>query len=853
MRPEDDEPFDFDPRRLRVRPAWFARHPVVPAAAALIAGILLHERLPVQPAAFAVAAAGFAGVGWMTRRATVGAVALLAAFACLGLALAQNAHFRFAADDVAHLTTDERRLAELELRLTETPRLLATPDVGRPRPPRVVTLADVTAARTWDGWRPASGTVLFRLDSPDPRLRAGDVVRVLGWLERPGPAVNPGQFDYANYYRGRRVLAGLSAEPANVTPIRRTTPPLLASLRAAAADTLTAGFSADRVEEAALLKAMLLGERDPAMSDARDLFRESGTSHYLAVSGLHVGVVGGMVLALCRVLGVGPRTSLVATGITVIGYAMLAAPSPPVLRATILAVSCGAGLLLGRRGGGVQLLAVAALILLCVAPLDLYRAGFQLSFVTVLGLIVFGEGVHRWLGGRSADDVRGQLDPAVVRAARWADRRMVTGVAAAVVAWVAAMPLVAVHFGQFNAWAVPASLAAAPFVFASLAGGVVKLALTFLLPQLAWLWADVAAVPVRLMTQTVAWFAALPGAESPLPLPPVWLVGAFYVALALAWTVGRNGNATLALSARMPLAASIMLIFVLPLAGVRPGSVGQDGLRVTLLAVGRGQCAVIETPGGGGGGVTLMDAGSMSLGRPLEQCVGPYLRHRGVARVDRVVLSHANFDHYNAADGVCGGYGVGEVAVGPHFVEEAAHQPAGRRLLAELTRLGLPPRAVEAGDAVPLGSRTLLRVLWPPADANVSGNDASAVVRLEHAGRRVLFAGDVQGEAMAALLEQHAADPGLLAADVLIAPHHGSAEAETAAFLAAVAPRHVLASNGRDLSAKHRRFDDLCRDAGIDLVRTSDAGAITLRVGDDGTTAVDRFLAGGRATLTYPE
>ena len=847
-----EEAFDFDPRRVRVVPGVFGRTPLLPVAAAVIGGIAAHEHVAARPVAFAGLAAGFAllGFAWQSRAAT--ACVLLAA-ALAGLAAAQRAHYRFPADHVAHLTTDDRRLAELEVELLEDPRWLAVPDAGRPRPPRAVAAAEVTAAREVAGWRPASGAIYLRLDDPDPALAAGDVVRALGWLQRPGPAENPGQFDYANYYRGRRVLAGFTVDdPALAAVVGRAGPGVPARVRSGAARLLTGGFAADDAEHAALLRAMLLGDGDPAMSDARDLFRRSGTSHYLAVSGLHVGVVGGLAAVLARLLGGGPKTCVVAGGLTVLGYATLAAPSPPVLRATILAGSYGLGLLLNRRGGGLQLLSAAAVALLLVAPLDLYRAGFQLSFVTVLGLILLGDAARRRLGGRGEGGVRGQLDPGLVRAGRWADHRLLSGLAAAAVAWLAAMPLVALHFGSFNAWAVPASLAAAPLVVASLVGGVLKLGLTFLLPPLAGVWAELAAVPVRGMLGVVAGFASLPGAESPLPAPPAWLVLGFYASLALAWNAPRPAAA--AWAARLPLAACSLLIFVLPLAGYRASASASGELRVTLLAVGRGQCAVIEPPGGG---VTLLDAGSTSLGRPLEQCVAPFLRHRGVARVERVVLSHANLDHYNAADGVAAGYAVGEVAVGPQFAGDARGEAAGRRLLGELARLDLPPRVVAAGDAVPLGGRTTLRVLWPPAGAAVggdavSGNDASLVLRLEHAGRRVLFCGDVQADATDALLDLHAASGGdLLRADVLVAPHHGSAERNTADLLDAVDPTWTLSSNGSALSAKHRRFADLM--AGRRFLRTSDAGAITLRLDDGGDVGVETFLGGGRATLTYPE
>ncbi len=847
---------------IRVMPTGWARAPLVPIAMAIIGGILLHEITPPYPTVYLVVAISLA-VAVGAAGANVGSACLLTAAALLGCAAAQAAHVRFAANDIARFTTDTPRLVTLRGVLVNDPQLRAGADIGRPRPPRMAALLDVREIQTWHGWQPTTGRALLQLHTPAPALRGGQAIELFGKLERPGPAVNPGQFDYENFYRSQRIVASVSASgPATIQVLGDAGPGVIGRLRDAARAALLAGFDADDAESAALLRAMLLGERDSAMSDARELFRKSGTSHYLAVSGLHVGIVGGVVWFLLRVFGAGPRLTIIGGGLTIVGYAILAAPAPPVLRATVLALSVGVGLLLGRRAGGVQLLAGAAIVLLLLAPLDLYRAGFQLSFVTVLGLMLLGEPVRTALkGAGDADVLRRRREHPLVRIGQWLDARMLKALTAAVVAWLAAMPLVAVHFGQFNSWAIPASLAAAPAVVLSLLAGVLKLILTAAVPPGAPLFADVAAWPVAWMRATVGWFADLPAADVPLPTPGLALVLLLYAAVLLAiltlpkpgrqWTTRFGAARWLA---RAPMIGLAVLVFVLPLTGGSHSvTVDPRPLRVTLLAVGAGQCAAIETPDGR---VTLIDAGSSSLGRPLESCIAPFLRAGGHAGVERVIVSHANFDHYNAAADVTAVYDATEVVVGPGFADDARAQPAGRELLARLDHLGRPPREVRPGDVLPLDARTRLRVLWPPADhAALSPNDASLVLRLEHdaAGgtRSILFTGDIQQEAMLALLEMDRETPGLLAADVLVAPHHGSREQATAAFVAAVGPSHVLSSNGRNLARKQADFNSAVGDA--TLLRTHDGGAITVEVGRDGTVSVSQFLTDDRPTLTYPE
>ena len=834
---------------LRVRPALLARCPALAVAGCFILGIVLHEYLPVQVRLWLLTAGCLAVAALVSPWRWAGNAVLAVAIVALGLAAGQAARFQFDGGHVGLYLGDSPRLAWLEVRLDESPRLLRTPDSAMPRPPKHVCIAEVTAVRGWDGWRSAAGPALLQFDSPAPDVRAGDRLRLFGLLERPGEAMNPGQFDYAAYYRASGVLASISIDgPQNVEVLARDGPGPLAAAREQVRNWLDAGFPARHQVQAAVLRALLLGERDPVMSDAREAFRKSGTSHHLAISGMHIAIVGGLVMGLMRLTGFGPRASLITGAAVVLVYGLLALPSAPVIRAVVLALTFGLGLISGRRGSGLQLLSVAAVFVLLINPLDVYRAGFQLSFVTVLGLLVFTRPVQQRMGARAegeADLLRRQRDHALIRVTHWFDARMVKALAAAIVAWLVAMPLVAVHFEQFNPWAIPASIVAAPLVFLSLVGGVLKVLLTAFIPTGAEAWAQAANLPVAGMLWVVEWFAARPGADVPLPRPPLLLVAFIYAAMAL-WLV-QWPTPGLRWAMRTPLAAAGLMLFILPF--TTAAGIGAQPLRVTVLAVGAGQCVVVETPGGR---VAMIDVGSTSLGDPVEKCVAPFLRSRGYTRVDLLLLSHANWDHYGGAADLTQRYGVGEVIVGEHFGRDAQVFASGRRLLDDLVHLDRPPRTVGVGDVVPLGRQTSIRVLWPPSDAtDLSSNDASLVVKLEHAGKSILFSGDIQEQGMRRLMLAAEGDPALLSADVLIAPHHGSSEDVTERFVAAVNPKWIVSSNGRVLSQKQRDFAQMT--GGRPLLRTHETGAVTVRIDEAGDLEVESFLGSRPRSLSYSE
>jgi competence protein ComEC len=524
----------------------------------------------------------------------------------------------------------------------------------------------------------------------------------------------------------------------------------------------------------------------------------------------------------------------------VVLYGVVALPSPPVVRSVLLCVAFGVGIACRRSVDALQLLSLSVLAMLVYHPLDLYNAGFQLSFGTVLGLILLTEPMLKAMRRSDPDvEIARALGPkpSATRAAwEWMNRGLTTAIAAGVVAWLVSFPLIAFHFEQLNPWAIAAGIILAPIVFAALVCGLLKVVLTLLWPGAAALWASVAALPVAGMRHTVDWLAALPWGDVPVPPPSILLIAVFYLLLIpMLWPCRQAGLRWCLRSGR---AAMFPVILLLPTqVGFTVRSAGPGVTRVTLLSVGAGQCVVIEPPSGR---VVLIDAGSTHLSDLVPKCLGPFLRHRGRTGVDTVVLSHTNYDHYSAAEEVVQAYGVREVLTSALFRRDAAGTPSAERLLASLRELHRPPRLVQPGQRIPLGQETALEILWPPADATSApdANDASLVVRLTHAGRSVLFTGDIEELAMRELLK----DPARLRSDVLVAAHHGSSEPATAEFIAAVSPTTILSSNDRSLSGKQRRFDRLVAELQLPLLRTSRCGAVTITLESDGAVEVQPFL-----------
>ena len=774
---------------------------------------------------------------------------MLLAIIASGVALAQLRSFHWPTTDIALYTTEHPRLAQLEMRVDHPPRLLAGPLTAlRPLPPKQVTQATITRVRTWHGWRPTTGRALVQIEQPHPRLHIGQTVRLLGLLQRPAPASNPGQFDWAAYYRQQRILASVTVPHAgNITIIDDGRIGPLATLRASVRQLLAAGFAPEQSIDHALLRALLVGDGDPELRDIQDQFKRTGTSHHLSISGLHVAVLGGFVFLLCRLLRLPPRWTATVTLAFIVLYGVVALPSPPVVRSVLLCAMLAAGLLGGRRVDAVQLLAVTAILMLLYHPLDLFAPGFQLSFGIVLGLFLLTPTFTTlMLGLRDRDLMLAPKRPGRLAATgRWADSQLFAAFVTGIVAWLVSMPLIAWHFGQINPWAIVASILLALPVFAALIMGLLKVVLTLAWPGAAEWWAEAATWPVIVMRQMLAALDTLPGSSVPLPAPPGYLLASCYALLlisifvrtrpGLRWTfiflaIGSYG-AILAMPIRQAVVQQIA---------------ARDDLRVTLLAVGAGQCAVVEPPGGR---TMLLDAGSTSLSDLWRKCLGPFLHAAGRTSLDTVLITHGDADHTSAVADVVSIYGVREVLAGAYLRPGAAlGEGSVDALLATLDELDRPPRLVAPGDVLPLGRDTRMEILWPPAGLTLGDNDGGVVLKLTHAGRSILFPADIEDAAMAELLKQ----PGQLKADVLVAPHHGSSERQTAAFVAAVDPLAILSSNDRTLSNKQRVFESLIGHR--PLYRTHQCGAITVTIDGDGSITIEPFQpsAGAPATLTLP-
>ena len=265
---------------------------------------------------------------------------------------------------------------------------------------------------------------------------------------------------------------------------------------------------------------------------------------------------------------------------------------------------------------------------------------------------------------------------------------------------------------------------------------------------------------------------------------------------------------------------------------------GNGETRITLLSIGAGQIGIIELSNGH---TLLIDDGSSSLTAPLRTILDPYLRTRGVRSIDAIFLSHPDYDHISATADTADEYHPARVYLSPVFRQQATASLPAVAMLHHLDDLHIPIETVTRGRHLTLNDDATLDVLWPPdARPFTSTNNAGVVLRLNCHGRTILFPADIQAATERELIDH----PENLHANILVAPHHGSSETTTGEFIGAVHPEAIISSNDRRLTKKQRDFNRLAGD--IPLYRTSQFGAITVRISKTGELKIETFLHPGK-------
>lgn len=827
--------------------------PLVMMAGGLVAGALCVHGLPAATTSTALPCwigglTALVGWRWASSRGRprLATAALVGAAVAAGAAWSAAQFDLFGCTDLAWQLGESPRPVAIRGRVVASPRVLAGPMDATGRAAVIEPASEfrlvVAALRDRDRWRPAAGRATVVVRGEPERLELGAEVQIYGRGLRTAVPLNPGEPDLSARARGDRCLSVVRvAEWDCIRVLSRPSPwsprAVIDRLRTAGAAALAAGISP---QHAPVAEALLLGGRGAMPRGVSDDFVVTGTVHVLSISGLHLGLLAAGLFLVLRAILVPREWSLAVVAVVTGLYAVLVGAETPVVRAMLMVWAACLAAATNRRGSTINALAGAAIVVVAWRPAEAATAGAQLSFLSTAVLV----GISTLLVrppeadpiARLVERSRSRWERAIRRAGRALMIAFVTGLAVSL----ATAPLVAARFHLVSPVGLVANVVIAPLVPVAMACGLLCLVSAAVSAPLASVFAAGCDATLAVLQAVVAAAADVPAGHFWVAGPAWWWVVGWYAILGATAVWGRRDLV------RRPatwatLAAGWCGVGLLAAAIGAVVSAPPSGLRVVMAAVGHGCGVLVRAPTGR---VLLYDAGR--LGAPFAACrsLSAVLWSEGVSRIDTLVISHADADHFNAVPELLGRFACGEILVPEALL--ADESPAVTGLLASAEARDVPVRTARAGDAFAIDPLCRVRVLHPAAgqrrDEHPDGDDnaTSLVLSVESAGRRLLLTGDLEGPALAAFV---ASTPG--ACDVLVAPHHGSATSLPPDIARATAPGIVLVS-GRESHAWPIVRDAYAAASGASrtaVFKTGGEGAIAVTL-TAGAVKAERFRDG---------
>jgi competence protein ComEC len=603
-------------------------------------------------------------------------------------------------------------------------------------------------------------------------------------LKRPHGNANPGGFDYERWLFQQGVSAtGYVTSGKRNHRLGGRSAPIISRMRnfiAASLDALTQASPA-----VALIRAMTIGDRSAIIPAQWEVLRSTGTSHLMAISGLHISLVAGLafwlISAVWSRLGAlsetipSARVAAVLSLLSATCYAVLAGLGIPTRRALIMLAVAMTALLAGQWSRPGHVLCLAVIGTLVLDPLAVLSAGWWLSFWAVAMIIYTTSGRHGPAGLWH----------------KWTRVHIILAISM--------LPVLLVFFQQASLVAPLANIIAVPWVsLLVIPAALVGTLLLFISGTAGGLLLTLAARLMDILWPFLTWLGSLEFSRLQQHQPLHWT-----------WLPATAGICLLFAPRGFP-GKWLGLVMLLPLLGARPPAPGVGEAWVTLLDVGQGLSTVVRTRDH-----TLVYDGGPAYNPGFDagrSVVVPYLRSQGIGRIDKLFVSHGDNDHMGGIASIVKELPVSDLEAGiPELLTMRKASQCHRGEQWEWDGVGFS-------------------VLHPDERSYGKGNNASCVVRIEtEGGRRVLLTGDIEAEPERILVKELR---DRLPADVLVVPHHGSLTSSSPAFVAAVHPAYALFPTGYRNRYRFPRGPVLARyrQAGSVRLDTALQGAITVKL-----------------------
>ncbi|MCR5013094.1 MAG: DNA internalization-related competence protein ComEC/Rec2 [Lachnospiraceae bacterium] len=646
-----------------------------------------------------------------------------------------------------------------------------------------------------------------RTDADLPYM--GAWVRVEGKISEFRRATNPGQFDMKNYYLYKGYGANMYIDTwEEVSESYSFYREWLWRLRCFFGSVYDLIMDPD---DAGVMRAMILGDKSELSDDIKELYRMNGIAHILAISGLHISIIGFGLYKLLRRTTMPVTPSVCVSALVLLSYAEMTGQGTSTVRAvTMFIIMTGADIL--RRSYDLPTaLVVSALTCIITSPYELMTSGFWMSYMAVGGAAVFY--------------------PAVKQKIRIENRHLKTVLSAlgsGVCVTVFTMPLIALSYYEIPVYSVLLNLAVIPLMTVLMVMGVLSLAAGCISADAGCIMAIPCHLVMSLYSFLCEAIEQLPFHNYICGAPVAWQVAVFYGIIILVIAYGKKMKLYERILA-MPVALAVLFCRL------------SSGFFVTMLDVGQGDgiCVSSEET------VCMIDGGSSSKKDLFKYTIMPFLKYKGYSRVDCWFISHPDSDHTSGLIEMLQTEDMGSIDIGRIILPDA-YGACGdfEELISLADSHNVEVVYFSTGDC--LTDESGLRIFCMHPDEGYRTDDVnsySEILEVTYGTFGGIFTGDATVESeqnVLGLLTDEEMKKKLKFPEggyqVLKVGHHGSRTSSSEEWLSWVSPSVALISAGDNNSYGHPHEDVLERlgQHGVDVFRTDESGAIMIREHKDG-------------------
>lgn len=669
--------------------------------------------------------------------------------------------------------------------------------------------------------------------------RMGETVRVSGKVSLFRTASNPGEFDLKEYYQILKISYKLNQteileRSGFYSPLKEK----LFQMKCRCCEVLEKIYPE---KEASILKAMLLGEKNGLEEETKELYQLNGLIHILAISGLHISLIGTAVSGLLKRCGIPPwLRAPFAIGIMWC-YGVMTGMGVSTWRAVFMFSMHLAAELFGRTYDMLTALSFAAFLMLAGQPLFVKHSGFLLSFGAVLGVGVvlpWWRETLRQMAGAAALYKRRITGGEKKKKKRGAVEKLTdivgNGFCLSTSIAVTTLPVLFCFYYKYSLYSLLLNLYVIPLMGVVFTVGAASMAAGFFLPE--------AGVLVGMPDRLILWLyeiscreaLKLPGAVYIGGRPEVWQIILYYGILfsMIFWNTLAEERAKTGLS---PVIQWLMALGIVWLLLIRPTA----GFSVTFLDVGQGDCIVMRNENGN---CYMVDGGSTSKSQVGKYSIGPYLESEGIGELEAVFLTHPDEDHISGVMELTeqSGYGV---RINALLLPDASPQIKKEELSGlreQAAEYDIPVYYIGRGDIMQDKNLKITCISPEQGISTDEVNEISTVLYVEYGEFKMLLTGDVTGQPERELLTELEKREPLT---VLKVAHHGSKYSTPRELLELTDPVYAVISAGKDnrYGHPHGELMERLKGQGCHIYQTMESGAVTLKVWN-GKIRVEEFL-----------